>query len=94
MKRINAVVLQTNGENQDDKTGIDPEHPDLDQLLSSLRSGTEGQSASVRVFPIAYGSGADKETLRQIAEATQASAYDASNPKSIEQVFINVVSNF
>ena len=48
----------------------------------------------VRVFPIAYGSDADLDVLRQIAEATNAAAYDASDPASISKVFTAVVSNF
>jgi Ca-activated chloride channel family protein len=48
----------------------------------------------VRLFPIAYGSDADLTTLRQLAEATNAAVYDASDPKSISKVFTAVVSNF
>ena len=33
-------------------------------------------------------------TLTQIAEATNAAAYDASNPETISKVFTAVVSNF
>jgi Ca-activated chloride channel family protein len=32
--------------------------------------------------------------LRRIAEATNAAAYDASDPTTINKVFTNVVSNF
>jgi len=48
----------------------------------------------VRIFPIAYGKDADLSVLRRIAEATNAAAYDASNPQTISKVFTNVVSNF
>src|SRR5205814_2190283 len=87
--RINAVVLLTDGKNED------PANADLTGLLSNLRAGSEGQSSQpVRVFTIAYGKDADLATLRRIAEATNAAAYDASNPNTIVQVFTNVVSNF
>ena len=33
-------------------------------------------------------------TLKQIAEASNAAAYDASNPKTINKVFEAVISNF
>ena len=68
---------------------------DVDKLLNNLRAGSEGQSnRPVRIFPIAYGKDADIGTLRRIAEATNAAAYDASDPATINSVFTNVVSNF
>ena len=88
-ERINAVVLLTDGKNED------PRNNDLDGLLSHLRSTNEGQSTRpVRIFPIAYGDGADLAVLRRIAEATNASAYDASDPTTISKVFTAVISNF
>ena len=87
--RINAVVLLTDGRNED------PKNNDLDRLLATLRAGSEGQSSRpVRVFPIAYGQDADLAVLRRIAEATNAAAYDASNPSTINDVLTAVVSNF
>ncbi len=88
-QRINAVVLLTDGRNED------PRNRDLDRLLADLRAGSEGQSSRpVRVFPIAYGKDADLSVLRRIAEATNAAAYDASDPTTIDKVFTAVVSNF
>ena len=88
-QRINAVLLLTDGKNEDDKNN------DLDGLLRTLRARNEGQAANpVRVFPIAYGQDADLPTLKRIAEATNATAYDAVDPKSISKVFLAVVSNF
>jgi len=88
-ERINAVVLLTDGRNED------PRNRDLDRLLGELRAGSEGQSnRPVRVFPIAYGKDADLSVLRRIAEATNAAAYDASDPTTIDKVFTAVVSNF
>ncbi|MBK9181043.1 MAG: substrate-binding domain-containing protein [Acidimicrobiales bacterium] len=91
--RINAVVLLTDGMNDDGDPSDDDEQ--LDQLLADLRVGSEGQaSRPVRVFPIAYGEDADLATLRRIAEATAAAVYDASDPASINKVFTAVISNF
>ena len=92
--KINAIVLLTDGKNEDGKTSDDRQQ--LDGLLSELRVGAEGGAnvRPIRVFPIAYGKDADKPTLRQIAEASNAALYDASNPATIEQVFANVISNF
>ena len=87
--RINAVVLLTDGRNEDDR------NTDLDALLQFLRGQNEGQSSRpVRIFTIAYGSDADLGTLTRIAEATNAAAYDAADPTTIEKVFVAVVSNF
>ena len=87
--RINAVLLLTDGRNEDER------NDDLEGTLQVLREGSEGQATSpVRLFPIAYGEGADLGVLERMAEATNAKAYDASDPASIANVFTAVVSNF
>jgi Ca-activated chloride channel family protein len=87
--RINAVVLLTDGKNDD------PRNDDLNALLSHLRADSEGAStAPVRLFTIGYGSDADLGTMRQMAEATNAAAYDARDPRSIQNVLTAVLSNF
>ncbi len=48
----------------------------------------------MRVFTIGYGDGADLPTLQQIAEASRAAAYNASDPKTIDRIFQSVLSNF
>ena len=86
--RINAVVLLTDGRNEDT-------YNDLNTTIAKLRAGAEGQSSQpVRLFTIAYGQDADKGTLKRLAEATNAASYDASDPQSIDKVFTAVVSNF
>ena len=92
-KRINAVVLLTDGRNEDLNPNDDADQ--LEALLAAGRAGSEGRLQSpVRLFPIAYGKDADLATLKRIAEATDAAAYDASDPASIEKVLVAVVSNF
>ena len=87
-QRINAVVLLTDGRNEDDFN-------DLNATIAKLRAGSEGQASSpVRLFTIAYGGDADKNVLKRLAEATNAAAYDASDPQSINKVFTAVISNF
>ena len=89
--RINAVLLLTDGQNED------PRNDDLDGLVRKLRSGSEGAvggSESVRVFTIAYGKDADLPVLKRMAEATNGASYDAKDPTTIDQVFTAVVSNF
>lgn len=91
--RINAVVLLSDGQNQDGDNSDDREQ--LDALIDKLSSSSEGSATKpVRIFPIAYGEGADLPTLRQIAEATSAAAYDATEPASITRVLNAVISNF
>ena len=91
--RINAVVLLTDGVNDDGDPANDRQQ--LDELLSRLRQGSEGEnSRPVRLFTIAYGEDADIEVLRQMAEATSAAAYDAADPQSIDAVLTAVISNF
>ncbi|MGH9273056.1 MAG: substrate-binding domain-containing protein [Acidimicrobiales bacterium] len=91
--RINAVVLLSDGVNDDGEPDNDRE--ELDELLQRLSAESEGEpSQAVRVFPISYGEGADLATLRRIAEASQAAVYDSSDPRSIAKVFVAVVSNF
>jgi Ca-activated chloride channel family protein len=87
--RINAVVLLTDGQNDD------PNNNDLEGLLAALRAGSEGLSTSpVRLFTIAYGRSASLGVLKRMAEATNAAAYDASDPQTITNVFTAVISNF
>ena len=87
--RINAVLLLTDGKNEDERNN------DLDGALAALREGSEGQATSpVRLFTIAYGEGADVGVLRRMAEATNAAAYDATDPSAIRNIFTAVVSNF
>jgi Ca-activated chloride channel family protein len=80
------VVLLTDGQNDDDN-GIS-----LKRLLTGL--GTGQSDHPVRMFTISYGSEADLEVLKQIAQATNGASYDSSDPSSINQVFTTVISNF
>jgi Ca-activated chloride channel family protein len=91
--RINAVVLLSDGVNDDGEP--DDDRDQLEELLRVLSDRAEGeQGQAVRVFPISYGDNADLPTLRRIAEASQAALYDSSDPRSINKVFVAVVSNF
>lgn len=91
--RINALVLLTDGVNDDGDQSDDDAQ--LQALLQALKKGSEGATSKpVRVFPIAYGEDADLPRLREIAEASNGAVYDASDPRSITKVFTAVVSNF
>ena len=84
--RINAVMLLTDGQNDDSGD------QDLDGLLRNLSQGPAGRP--VPVFTIAYGSDADLTTLQRIAAATHGRSYDAPDPSQVGGVFADVVSNF
>ncbi len=84
--KINAVVLLTDGRNEYPQ---DTDLPGLERELSP-----EDTAHAVRVFPIGYGADADLVSLRGIADAARAAAYDASDPASIDKVFTAVLSNF
>jgi len=91
--RINAVVLLTDGQN-DDGTPSD-DNQQLTAVLDDLHRQSQGENGRpVRLFTIGYGKDADLAVLKQMAEATNGAAYDASDPKSITKVFTAVVSNF
>jgi len=84
--KINAVVLLTDGQNEYDRDN------NLDSLLTGL--DTEDADSAVRVFPIAYGGQADFSVLQRIGKAANATAYDATDPTTIQQVMAAVISNF
>lgn len=82
---INAVVLLSDGQNEH---GFD----DLDQVLDAL--DVEGKRQIVRVFPIGFSQDADMAALEEIAQASGGTAYDATDPTTIDRVMINVLSSF
>jgi Ca-activated chloride channel family protein len=84
--RINAIVVLTDGKNEY------PKDNDLNALLRDVNADT--LERSVRVFAIAFGDKSDLKTLTSIARASRASAYDARNPSTIDDVFVAVLSNF
>jgi Ca-activated chloride channel homolog len=84
-RRINAVMLLTDGQNSDANS-------DLEALVRRL--DPETRENGIRVFTIGYGGDFDKKVLQRIAEATRAASYDASDQSSIGRIFKEVVSNF
>ncbi|MBV9951005.1 MAG: VWA domain-containing protein, partial [Acidimicrobiia bacterium] len=90
--RINAVVLLTDGEQDDGNQSDDQSQQQA--MLATLRE-TQGETGKpVRIFPIAFGKQADDDVLQTIAEATNSASYSAADPKTIDKVFTAVVSNF
>lgn len=87
--RINAIVLLSDGQDTDSRIS-------LDSLIAriSADTGEGGDDAPVRIFPIAYGEGADTDALARIAEATGGQWFDASDATKIDLVFASVINNF
>jgi Ca-activated chloride channel family protein len=81
--RINAIVLLTDGY---DEVGGDPTR----EAVLTQAAGTP----RVRVFTIAFGSGADVKTLQAISDASDAVCYDASNPRMLPDAFAAALANF
>ena len=91
--RINAVILLTDGQNDDGNR--DDDATQRETLINGLRTASASENARpVRIFTVAYGSDADKESLKAIAEASNAAAYTATDAKTIAKVLAQVVSNF
>jgi len=91
--RINAIVLLTDGKNEDGDSSNDVAQRDA--LLAELRAGVSGENAKpIRIFTIGYGADADMSALTQIAEASNSATYNATDAASINKVFAQVVSNF
>ncbi|MEI2698295.1 MAG: VWA domain-containing protein [Microthrixaceae bacterium] len=90
---INAVILLTDGQNDDGTPADDARQ--FAELLADVKNNSDGESArNVRIFTLAYGTGTDPAELRQIAEASNATAYQAGDATTINKVFAAVVSNF
>ena len=82
--RIQAIVALTDGEDNRSKL-------QLTELISKIRS--DGENKNIRVFTIAYGSDAQKDILKQIADATQARSYEGT-PGNIVSVFRDISTFF
>jgi Ca-activated chloride channel family protein len=90
---INAVIVLTDGQNDDGDASDDARQ--FEELLADVKRNSDGETAKpVRIFTVAYGSGADPSELRQIAESSNATAYQAGDATTINKVFAAVVSNF
>ena len=63
-----------------------------EQMIANLK-GYHHQTP-VLVFTLAYGAGADVETLKSISSATGAHFYDATDPNKLEDVLGDLVTSF
>ena len=92
--RINAVVLLTDGVQRRRRAADDQRQ--LDELLDPPAAGSEGENARpVRVFTIGYGRGRRLRGPAPDGRGHQRRATTTpSDPRTIDDVFTNVISNF
>ena len=83
--KINLVLLNTDGVNEDDD-GLD-----LPGLLTELEK-LRDPAKPVAVIAIGYGPDTDQSALEQIAAATDGAAYQALQPTDIGTVLIDAVT--
>ena len=81
---ILSVVVLTDGEDTESKMK-------LPELMQRIRF--DGETHNIHVFTIAYGRDARKDVLQQIAEGTQAKAYEGT-PQNIVEVFKDISTFF
>ncbi len=84
--RINAVVVLTDGEDNQSRLGVTA-------LVKQLRGLTENPETSIRVSTIAYGSGPSRDVLARIAAASGGKD-SAGPPAEIEAVYRQISSFF
>src|SRR6266576_2333182 len=84
--RINAVVVLTDGRNDD------PANNDLTGLERTLRG--QPTDRFVRVFTVGFGGKADVGTLQDIALAGRGEAYSDRDRRAMDKILFSVVSNF
>ncbi len=63
----------------------------LSDLIKKIHA--DGETHTIRIFTIAYGSDAQKSVLEQIAAATQGKAYEGT-PGNIVEVFRDISTFF
>ncbi|WP_229400133.1 vWA domain-containing protein [Micromonospora okii] len=83
--RINAVVVLTDGKNDY------PKDRDLGRLLDDIALDPR---RPVKVFCVAFDQESDLAALDRIARASAGKAFDATDPATIDEAFVKLVSSF
>jgi Ca-activated chloride channel family protein len=84
-RHIQALVVLSDG---DDTESVITRS----QLIEKIQGSSEGGDA-IKVFTIAFGSDANEDVLRDIAEATGAQVYKG-DPKTINEVYSQIATFF
>jgi Ca-activated chloride channel family protein len=82
---IRAVVVLSDGEDTASRLA-------LRELMDQIALGSEGGDAT-KVFTIAFGDGANRDVLTEIAESTGGRQYD-SDPETIREVYNEIATFF
>lgn len=85
-KRIFAIVVLTDGKDESSQLTID-------ELKRNIVEPAESSGATVRLFTIAYGGGADTRLLAELAEAGGGAALKGDTA-SIRQVYRDLAAFF
>jgi Ca-activated chloride channel family protein len=85
-KHIRAVVVLTDGE---DTASTTP----LDAILSRIRAAQGEGGNAIKIFTIAFGSNANKDILKEIAESSGGKEYDSS-PDTIQKIYDEIATFF
>ena len=80
------MVVLTDGEDNQSRT-------DQQSVVSELSRQSRSEGLTVRVYTIAYGSEANRDVLKAIAEASGGKAFEG-DPKDIEAVYRSISSFF
>jgi hypothetical protein len=80
--RFNAIVLITDGRNED------PGSPRLNELLNQLRRQYDG-TRPVIILSIGYGPEVDQESLKKISEATGGAHFDSISAEEMGDIMTN-----
>nr|WP_236778930.1 substrate-binding domain-containing protein [Agromyces seonyuensis] len=86
--KINAVLLITDGKNEDDTEGLS-----LDQLLANLEQlQQEAPEQQVPVIMIGFGPDTDLDAMTKIAKVTGGAAYSAEKPEDLGTVLVDALT--
>jgi Ca-activated chloride channel family protein len=85
-KRIRAIVLLTDGQDTDSTAS-------LDDVVSKVGNVGEEGGDAIKMFTIAFGSDADKDVLKQMADPTGGQEY-TGDPATIQQIYSDIATFF
>jgi Ca-activated chloride channel family protein len=83
---IRAIVVLSDG--QDTESSIS-----LDEMLTQIGATGNEAGAAIKLFTIAFGSDADKDVLKRLAEPTGGKQYEG-DPKTINKVYSDIATFF
>ena len=85
-KHIRAVVVLTDGQDTASTAS-------LDDVLAKINADQGEGGNSIKLFTIAFGSDADKDILKKLADPTGGKQYDSS-PENIQKIYDDIATFF